>query len=222
MNYGQVKKASLQLIFSESIAGTPIASTYNNQADYERMIPQLVNDCMMYIATSVKKIPAIVPLSDLALDDSNTEYDIYTLPGNCFEMQNGGLVLSHKKNDYGEIATRIHKIYRLYGGNQLWLPKGVGSSLSLNLEYWRYPDLVSVDPDNPPDDEEALDNTPDTHAVIPYWVAAHTVEYDDAHRAAFFYNAFEDRISRLKPNPTFVEDDHINDVYGFGYFTGWM
>ena len=62
MNYGQVKKASLQLIFSESIAGTPILSTYNNQADYEGMIPTLVNDCMMYIATTVKKIPAIVPL----------------------------------------------------------------------------------------------------------------------------------------------------------------
>ena len=49
MNYGQVKKASLELIFSESIAGDPIALSYNNQADYVRMIPRLVNDGMMYI-----------------------------------------------------------------------------------------------------------------------------------------------------------------------------
>ena len=216
MNYGQVKKASLQLIFSESIAGTPIASTYNNQADYERMIPQLVNDCMMYIATTVKKIPAMAPLETLEKDDSNENFDIYLLPDDCFEMMNGGLVLQHKINDFGEIANRVHHPYRLYGGNQLWLPKGVGANLY--VEYWRYPNQLSEDPG----DWETLDNTPDTHACIPYWVAAHTVEYDDAHRAAFFYNAFEDRISRLKPNPTFIEDARTEDVYGFGLFTGWM
>lgn len=216
MNYGQVKKASLQLIFSESIAGTPIIPTYNNQADYERMIPQLVNDGVMYIATTVKKIPAIVPLESLNQDDSNENYDIFYLPNDCFEMMNGGLILQHKKNDFGQIANRVHKNYRLYGGNQLWLPKGQGANLS--LEYWRYPTQLS----DSPEDAEELDNTPDTHACIPYWVAAHTVEYDDAHRAAFFYNAFEDRISRLRPNPVFIEDSRTEDVYGFGLFTGWM
>lgn len=216
MNFGQVKKASLQLIFSESIAGTPIASTYNNQSDYERMIPALVNDGMMYIATTVKKIPAMVSLDDLIKDTYNDNFDIFELPDDCFEMQAGGLILAHKRNDFGEIANRVHKNYRLYGGNQLWLPKGQGKNLY--LEYWRYPKQFT---DNPKDNEE-LDNTPDTHACIPYWVAAHTVEYDDAHRAAFFYNAFEDRISRLKPNPTFIEDDRVNDVYGFGVFDGWM
>ena len=217
MNYGQVKKAILQLIFSESIAGTPIASTYNNQADYERMIPTLVNDGMMYIATTVKKIPAMVKLADLDIDDTNTEYDIYTLPSDCFEMMNGGLILPHKRNDFNQIATRVHQIYRLYGGNQLWIPKNQGQKLV--LEYWRYPkqfDLAN------PDESEELDNTPDTHACIPYFAAAHTVEYDDAHRAAYFYNAFEDRISRLKPNPTFIEDSRTEDVYGFDYFPGWF
>ena len=218
MNYGQVKKAALQLIFSESIAGTPIPSTYNNQADYEGMIPALVNDCMMYIATTVKKIPAMVKLADLDFDPSNTEFDIYMLPTDCFEMMNGGLVLAHKKNDFGQIANRVHQVYRLYGGNQLWLPKNVGQTHDFYLEYWRYPRQLAADVE----DEEELDNTPDTHAVIPYWVAAHTVEYDDAHRAAFFYNAFEDRISRLKPNPTFIEDSRTEDVYGFGLFTRWM
>lgn len=216
MNYGQVKKAILQLIFSESIAGTPIASTYNNQADYERMIPTLVNDGMMYIATTVKKIPAMVKLADLDIDDTNLEYDIFTLPADCFEMMNGGLIKALPKNSFHEIATRVHKIYRLYGGNQLWIPKNQGQDLT--LEYWRYPKQFDYDVA----DTEELDNTPDTHACIPYYAAAHIVEYDDAHRAAFFYNAFEDRLSRLKPNPTFVEDDHINDVYGFGTFEGWM
>ena len=220
MNYGQVKRASLQLIFSESIAGTPIAPTYNNQADYERMIPALVNDGMMYIATTVKKIPVMTPLSELALDDSNSEFDKYTLPANCFEMVNGGLVRYHKVNDFGEIANRVHKIYRLYGGNQLWVPKGVGADLY--LEYWRYPHQLSDDPDNPPSDEEELDNTPDTHACLPYWVAAQAIIYDDAFRHATLYNTWEDRLSRLKPNPTFIEDARVEDVYGFGAFDGCL
>lgn len=216
MNYGQVKKESLQLIFSQSIAGEPIAPTYNNQADYELMIPGLVNDCMMYIATTVKKIPAMVPLESLNQDTTNEYYDIFTLPNDCFEMMNGGLVLQHKMNTFGEIANRVHKNYRLYGGNQLWLPKGQGANLF--LEYWRYPIQLS---DDPADDEE-LDNTPDTHACIPYWVAAQAVMYDDAFRHATLYNTFEDRLSRLKPNPTFIEDSHVEDVYGFGYFDGWI
>lgn len=218
MTYGQVKKQSLQLIFSESIAGTPIASTYNNQADYERMIPGLVNDAMMYIATTVKKIPAMVKLDSLLTDTENEEFDIYRLPDDCFEMVNGGLVLQHKKNDFGEIARRVHKVYRLYGGNQLWLPKGVGERKHLYLEYWRYPKQFS---DNP-DENEELDNTPDTHACIPYWVAAQAVMYDDAFRHATLYNTWEDRLARLKPNPTFIEDDHIDDVYGFDCFGGWF
>ena len=216
MNYGQVKKASLQLIFSESIAGDPIALSYNNQADYVRMIPQLVNDGMMYIATTVKKIPAMCSLDSLTKDDSNENYDIFYLPTDCFEIMAGGLILEHRKNDFGEIANRVHKNYRFYGGNQLWLPKGQGAHLS--LEYWRYPKQFDADVA----DDEELDNTPDTHSVIPYWVAAHSVEYDDAHRAAFFYNAFEDRISRLKPNQSFIEDSRVQDVYGFDYFPGWF
>jgi len=216
MNYGQVKKASLQLIFSESIAGTPIASTYNNQADYERMIPALVNDGMMYIATTVKKIPAMVKLVDLNIDDTNPEYDIFTLPTDCFEMMNGGLILPHKRNDFNQIATRVHQVYRLYGGNQLWIPKNQGQRLV--LEYWRYPKQFS---DNP-DDSEELDNTPDTHACIPYWVAAQAVMYDDAFRHATLYNTWTDRLSQLRPNPTFVEDARVEDVYGFGVFDGWM
>lgn len=216
MTYGQCKKASLQLIFSESIAGTPIQSSYNNQADYERMIPALVNDGMMYIATTVKKIPAMAPLWSLNKNDSDPNFDVYFLPDDCFEMMNGGLVLPHKKNDFDEIANRVHHVYRLYGGNQLWLPKGKGDNLY--LEYWRYPKQFS---DNP-DDNEELDNTPDTQAIIPYWVAAQAVMYDDPFRHATLYNMWTDRLNNLKPNPTFIEDSHVEDVYGFGQFTGWF
>ncbi len=65
MNYGQLKKQVMQLIFSESIAGNEIPETYNNQADYLRMIPGLVNDGQIYIATTVMRIPEMIPLKDL-------------------------------------------------------------------------------------------------------------------------------------------------------------
>ena len=65
MNYGQLKRQVMQLVFSESIAGNEIPVTYNNQAEYIRAIPGLANDCMMYIATTVKKIPELVLLTSL-------------------------------------------------------------------------------------------------------------------------------------------------------------
>ena len=65
MTYGELKNRVLELIFSYSVAGSQIPVTYNNQADYITMIPGLVNNGQMDIATSVKRIPAIVLLADL-------------------------------------------------------------------------------------------------------------------------------------------------------------
>ena len=65
MTYGELKKRVLQLIFSYSVAGSEIPATYNNQADYLAMIPGLVNNGQMDIATSVKRLPAQVLIDDL-------------------------------------------------------------------------------------------------------------------------------------------------------------
>ena len=208
MNYGQVKRLSLQKIFSDTIAGDQILSSYNNQADYEIPIPGLVNDAMTYIATTVKRIPAMVRLDDLDMDEEN-EFYIYHLPADCYELMNGGLILPFPKNGERVVSDRYRR-YRLYGGTQLWLPKNAPKGLF--VEYYRYPKQL---PDKPSDDTP-LDNTPDTHAAIPYYVAAQLVMYDDAFRYASLYNDWENRLSRLK-EPVMVEESRVHDVYGFGF-----
>lgn len=188
MNYGQIKHATMQLVYSDTIAGEDIASTYNNQADYLKAIPALVNDCEMYIATTVKRIPKLVPLSGLSKQDFGA-FDMYAMPVDFWRLMNGGLVWP-TKNDVGEpVFTRYHG-YRLYANNQLLINKGVKGINQMMVEYYRYPEAL---PSNP-DDSVELDNTPEVHSVIPYYVAAHLVLYDDAFRYASLWNEFETRI----------------------------
>ena len=67
LTYGELKRRVLELIFSYSIAGSVIPETYNNQADYIAMIPGLVNNGQMDIATSTKRIPAMAGFSGIVL-----------------------------------------------------------------------------------------------------------------------------------------------------------
>ena len=43
MTYGELKRRVLQYIFSYTIAGDEIQLSYNNQADYVKLIPGLLN-----------------------------------------------------------------------------------------------------------------------------------------------------------------------------------
>ena len=214
MNYGQVKRDALNKIFSETIAGEPIASTYNNQADYEKAIPGYVNDAMMYIATTVKKIPAIVRLDDLFVEEGDG-YNVYQLPQDCYKIMNGGLILPFPKNPERIVSERYGQ-YRVYGGDQLWLPKN--APRGLQLEYYRYPIQLPEDPD----DNMSLDNTPDTHGPIAFYVASQLVMYDDPFRYAALYNEWETRLGRIT-EPVLTENTKVYDVYGFGnsFDYGW-
>lgn len=209
MTYGQVKKAALQLIFSESIAGDPIANTYNNQADYVRAIPNLVNDGMMYIATTVKRIPELVPLTSLESQDFGA-YTLYTMPENFWRLDNGGLIWQRPELGGGYTMQRFHH-YKIYANNKLMISKKVPNLDQMIVEYYRYPEMLKDDPK----DSIELDNTPDTHAALPYFVAAQLVMYDDAFRYASLHNEWETRLSRLT-EPVTVEYAPVDDVY-FGF-----
>ena len=65
MTYGQVKRAALRLLNASTIAGSEIPLSYNDQADLVLAMPSLVDDAVMQIATTVKKIPAAVCLDKL-------------------------------------------------------------------------------------------------------------------------------------------------------------
>ena len=209
MTYGELKNRVLELIFSYSVAGSQIPATYNNQADYLAMIPGLVNNGQMDIATSVKRIPAITLLEDLE-QETVGERVLYKLPADCWLPFTGGLLLpdSRRYNRYFG--------YRFIG-SRIELPLHAPSGLA--LEYWRYPERVSAQTA----DSVELDNTPDVHECLVFYVAAHLLAYDDAYRYTTFLNMYEERISRLK-EPIWIEPGPIEDVYrmrGFPHRGPW-
>jgi hypothetical protein len=198
MTYGELKSRVLELIFSYSVAGNQIPATYNNQADYIAMIPGLVNNGQMDIATSVKRIPAVAFLDDLE-NEQVGERVLYKLPADCWFPFPGGLLFSRSWRyerffGYRMIAGKIELPFRA--------PEG------LALEYWRYPERVSAQTA----DSAELDNTPDVHECLVFYVAAHLLAYDDAYRYTVFLNMYEERRKRLR-EPVWIEPGPIEDVY---------
>ena len=158
MTYVELKQRVLELIFSYSVAGSEIPATYNNQADYIAMIPGLVNNGQMDIATSVKRLPERIAMLDLAVTEENAKF-YYTLPDNCWLPFTGGLVLDRSRRYERFFA------YRFIAG-KIELP--FEAPEGLYLEYWRYPEMV----DSETKDSAELDNTPDVHQCLVYYVAA--------------------------------------------------
>ena len=173
MTYGDVKREALRLAFQDTIAGAQIPESYNNQADYTGQIPGLVDSAQMDIVIRAKKISAVTPLPSLAMTMENT-FRVYTLPDDCQEIMQGGLV-QMQDNGYGDMLVRRYGGYRAVG-KALFVPKS--APREMGLEYWRYPESVGTNPT----DCQQLDNTADTHSAIPYFVAAQLVMYDDAFR----------------------------------------
>lgn len=195
MTYGQVKRAALRLLNASTVAGSEIPLSYNEQADLVLAMPSLVDDAVMQIATTVKKIPAAVCLDELDRTAAGG-YELVTLPPDCWRLMNGGLLRASG-------GTRFHD-YRLLG-HQLMLPAG---ETGLWAEYWRYPASVG----NEPDDAVPLDNSPDTHSAIPYFVAGQLVLYDDAFRYAALHNEWESRLRRIG-EAVFTERSQVRDAY---------
>lgn len=198
MNYGQIKREALKLIFSDTSAGSPIPDSYNNQADYVKAIPGLVDDAQTFLA-SVKRIPAAIPLREL----KSTRLGgcrVYTMPSDFQQMMAGGLLVPTDG-----LPTRSHE-FRLCGGNRLFVPVHGEDWM---LEYWRLPVKVGDDPE----DSTPIDNTPEVQSCIPLYVAAHLVLYDDPYRYAALYGEFESRVAALRES-VFIETDTVTDVYG--------
>lgn len=194
MTYGEVKRMALKLIFSDTAGGVPIEDSYNDQADYLAAIPSLVDSAQMDIAVRARKIPALIPLSELR-HEAREEFTAYELPEDCREVE--GLVLPD--------LTRPD--YRLIAGKLCVCGKAPAGTL---LDYRRYPVSVGSDPE----DSLVLDGTPDVHSAIPYFVAAQLVLYDDSYRYGALRNEYESRVTALRDKPRY-ESGSIQDVYGF-------
>jgi len=197
MTYKWARDFALELINQYSIAGQEIPTGYNNQADYLKRIPKLLDDAQMYVATTAGKIRTITALRSLPRRELGAWW-LYQLPQDCWQVCSGGLV----RYD-GPVLERYHE-YRSVGDNGIAVPKELDGELV--LEYYRYPLMVG---DSPKDDAE-LDNTREAQMVLPYYVAAHLVMQDNSFAYASLYNEFEAKLARLaeqlQTELTVVED----------------
>ena len=214
MTYGWVQNQVLKLLNQYSIAGTGVPTTYNNQADFINRIPSLVNDAIMEIATTVKKIPASVELTSLYCDEVG-EYKRYRLPQNFYQFQSGSIIRTAD-------GQRLHtNRYRIEGRDYVLIPKDEAGDYTIN--YYRYPTLVpesasaSTDPD-----KIRLDNTEETHMAIPFYVASFLLADSDAFRCSLFYNKYEDKLAKMSEGisveVTPVEDAYLTDWSGNGVY----
>ena len=211
MTYGQFKDRVLQLIFSYSIAGDTIELSYNNQEDYVKMIPGLLNTCQSYIY-QIKKIEDSIMIKDLDWEEMDGGMRLYHLPDDCLKMK-PGLIIPRGRG-YGQVFERFNN-YRLFGGDKFMAPANLPDTTI--MEYWKRGLPI---PDNPPD-SYVLRNPDEINDIMPFYVAAFVVMYDDAFRYSALYNEFETRLMRLLPNPTYTENNPIFDVYGGFEVSDW-
>ena len=201
MNYGMVRDQVLMLLNQYTVAGNPVAGTYNNQQDYLNRIPALVNDAMMEIATTARKIPAVLKLEDLEQTKEGDQVR-YTLPEDFYQLISGSIV----RTDRG---TLLHtNLYTIRGRKYLTVPGEEAGGYA--LDYYRYPSLLG----EKPRDTDELDNEPDTHCAVPFYVAAFLADHDDPWLAALFNNKFEDKLAKLSGGRT-AEVRPTADAYSF-------
>lgn len=201
MTYKQVSDHALKLIMQYSIAGGTVPAVYNNQQDYLLRIPGLVNDAVMEIATTVRKIPEFFDLATAPQEDFGRQIRV-TLPDDFYQFMSGSVMRT--KN-----GALVHtNAFHIQGKNYMLLPKD--ELENYQIIYYRYPKQL---PESPADDDE-LDNTLETHNAVPYYVAAMLVSYDDAFLCSLLMNAYNDRVQKMYPDIA-VEVHSTDDSYGF-------
>ena len=200
MLYSEIKREVLGHIDQYSMAGTPVAASYNNQADYLSRIPVLINEGLVNIRTLVKPDPVVLPL------ENGEEYGgmmRYELPEDFWNLKTGGVSVIrngqfHKTNEY-----------RLQGKKYILTPKTEGV---YTVEYYKYPDLLPLD--ETLTDAFELEEDIEVIQTATYYAAANLVMREDEFMYASLYNDYESRLSRISPGIT-VEVQQVEDAYLF-------
>ena len=224
MTIKECMDAAFQLLNHYSIAGGIVPLSYNDQADDKNRMLNLINDAQMAIAMSVRPISAFktvdmpvlpnsVPLAEIEVqmpEDFDQALSIYFTPA----LDGNGRPIGGNSGCCGPF-TREPSKYKWLGEDVLLLPNKPAGTY--RIEYSRYP--VRYTAETPETTE--LDNTPDTHPPIPYYVAAMIAVEENPKLYYALYNVWETRLARLaeKKKPHAVVHQ-ICDVYGFNRFWG--
>lgn len=190
MNYQWAQDTVLKLIDRYSVAGTPMALSYNNQADFVAKIPALLDDALSLIAATVRKMPKTVRLKDLACETVG-EMRVYTLPEDCLQ-----------------VCPSSAEGAGLLDDSHLALTGGAGDGM---LTYYRRPVLLG----DAPASETELDGTREMQMASVYYAAAHLMLHEDDYAYKALLVEWERRLGRLMPLPR-TETRCIENVYGEG------
>lgn len=228
MTIKECKDAAYQLLNHYSIAGDIVPLTYNDQQDDDNRMLNLINDAQMYIATSIKPISTfetvVVPVLDKSVPYAEIEVNmpedfdeiiaIYFFPAldaNGRPVEGGG----GKDCCCTQQFMKNWRSYRWLGDKILYLPNRPAGTYK--IEYARYP--VRYTAETPETTE--LDNTPDTHPPIPYYVAAMIAVEENPKLYYALYNVWETRLARLvERKKPYANVNQICDVYGFNHYWG--
>lgn len=200
MNIKECKDEALKLIERYSVSGQTVALSYNGQSDYMLRMNGLINDALMTIATTVKKIEAEYKVTRTA--DEKDVWVEYTMPDDFYQRADAGVI--YRDNEKLAFGSE----YRWKSDRKFLVKSGVGGEIS--VMYNRYPVKVTA---ALPETTE-LDNSKDTHISIPYYAAAMLTQQDNPYLSATLYNVYETKLSRISED-VYTHNEPVSDVYKF-------
>lgn len=199
MRYSDIKRETLSHINQYTMAGDPISPFYNNQADYLKRIPVLINEALVSIRTLVKPDPVVLPLT---YGEKYGDMVRYRLPNDFWSLKTGGVTVV--------AAGRFRKTneYQLQGKKYILVPQELADRVT--VEYYKYPPQLPLDAA----DDFNLDEEIDVLQAATYYAAANLVLHDDETMYSYLFNDYESRLSRLSNGVT-VEVQPVQDSYAF-------
>lgn len=202
MKYADIKREVLSHINQYTMAGSQVAPSYNNQADYLNRIPVLLNEALVNIRTLVKPIPVVLPLTDGEPYGGMIRYE---LPTDCWAIKTGGVSVIRDGR-----FQRTNQ-YRLQGRKYILIP----DDGEYTVEYYRYP--VQLPLDSTLTDSYEVEEDPEVIQAATYYASAYLVLQEDEFAYATLYNDYESRLGRISPGIT-AEVQPVEDSYGtWGY-----
>lgn len=201
MKYADIKRAVLSHINQYTMAGSQVAPSYNNQADYLNRIPVLLNEALVNIRTLVKPIPVVLPLTDGEPYGGMIRYE---LPTDCWTIKTGGVSVIR------DGRFRRTNQYRLQGRKYILVP----DDGEYTVEYYRYP--VQLPLDSTLTDSYEVEEDPEVIQAATYYASAYLVLQEDEFAYATLYNDYESRLGRISPGIT-AEVQPVEDSYGLNW-----
>lgn len=205
MLYSEIKREVLSRINQYTRAGSPVAATYNNQADYLNRIATFFNSGLVNVRTTARRQTATVVLCEHETYFGGMHR--YELPGDFYQLKTGGVSAV-----LGDRLVHTND-YRVSGRTHLLVPAHPDADYI--VEYYRYPNLLPPDPS----DEYELMEDIDVVKCAATYAAAQLMLYDDEFVYASLYNDYETQLNQLS-NGVEAEVLPVQDAYSFD--AGWF